>query len=48
LNGNLIVIIGVNPPHFTGASDPHVSPDIFLPLSMQPEVMPLRPRVPAE
>jgi len=41
LNGNLIVIIGVNPPHFTGASDPHVSPDIFLPLSMQPELAPL-------
>lgn len=40
LNGKLIAIIGVNPPHFTGAGDPHVSPDIFLPISMQPELVP--------
>jgi len=33
-------IIGVNPPAFTGASSVQVSPDIFLPFSMEPVVAP--------
>lgn len=40
LNGKPVTIIGVNPPHFTGAGDAHVSPDVFFPLSMQPVILP--------
>jgi predicted permease len=35
-----ITIIGVNPPGFTGAASVQLSPEIFLPLSMQPAVVP--------
>jgi len=42
LNGLPITIIGVNPPGFTGASDAHRSPEIILPISMQPVIMPRR------
>jgi predicted permease len=38
-----ITIVGVNPPGFTGASDAQLSPDVFLPFSMQPTVIPQRP-----
>ena len=42
LNGQPVTIIGVNRPEFTGAADPHLSPDIFVPLSMQPLLLPQR------
>jgi hypothetical protein len=35
-----MTIVGVNPPGFTGAYDALVSPDVFLPFSMQPIVTP--------
>ena len=35
-----VTIIGVNPPGFTGASSAQVSPDVFLPFSMEPVVAP--------
>ena len=35
-----ITIIGVNPPGFTGAASVQISPDVFLPFSMQPTLMP--------
>ena len=38
-----ITIIGVNPPGFTGASGAQLSPDVFLPFSMQPTIIPQRP-----
>ena len=34
VNGNLVTIVGVNPPGFTGVSSTTVSPDLFLPLSL--------------
>jgi predicted permease len=37
-----ITIIGVNPPAFTGASSVQLSPDVFLPFSMQPTLIPDR------
>ncbi len=40
LNGKPVTIIGVNGPDFTGAGDPHISPGIILPLSMQPVLAP--------
>jgi predicted permease len=40
LNAIPFTIIGVNPPRFTGAKGVHTSPDVFLPLSMQPIVSP--------
>ena len=40
LNLTPITIIGVNPPGFTGAARVQSSPDIFLPFSMQPVVLP--------
>src|ERR1700754_589807 len=40
LNGKPITIIGVNPPGFTGAGDPHTSPGIIFPISMQPVLVP--------
>ena len=42
LNGQPVTIIGVNRPEFTGASDAHLSPDIFVPLSIQPLLLPQR------
>jgi predicted permease len=35
-----VTIIGVNPREFTGASSVQVSPDVFLPFSMEPVVAP--------
>jgi len=35
-----ITIVGVNPPSFTGAASVQTSPDVFLPFSMQPTLMP--------
>ncbi len=40
LNFVAITIIGVNPPGFTGAASVQLSPEIFLPLSMQPAIVP--------
>jgi predicted permease len=42
LNGQPVTIIGVNPPEFTGAADAHLSPDIFIPFSLQPQLLPQR------
>jgi predicted permease len=35
-----ITIVGVNPPGFTGATSVQISPDVFLPFSMQNTLMP--------
>jgi predicted permease len=35
-----ITIVGVNPPGFTGVASVQISPDVFLPFSMQPTLMP--------
>ena len=35
-----MTIVGVNPPGFTGASSVQVSPDVFLPFSMEPVAAP--------
>ena len=40
LNLAQVTIVGVNPPDFTGAASVQSSPDIFLPFSMQPVVLP--------
>ncbi len=40
LNQSVMTIVGVNPPGFTGADDSQVSPDVFIPLSMQPVLDP--------
>jgi predicted permease len=40
LNRTPFTIIGVNPPGFTGAASVQASPDIFIPFSMQPVVLP--------
>ncbi len=40
LNQAVVTIVGVNPPGFTGAKSVQQSPDIFIPLSMQPVVDP--------
>ncbi|MEI9978110.1 MAG: ABC transporter permease [Edaphobacter sp.] len=37
-----ITIVGVNPPGFTGAASVQLSPDVFLPFSMQPTLIPQR------
>jgi predicted permease len=42
LNAKPVIIVGVNPPEFTGAGDTKLSPDIFLPLSMQPQIVSMR------
>ena len=34
VNGNIITIVGVNPPSFTGPASTTVSPDLFLPISL--------------
>jgi len=41
VNQTPVTIVGVNPPAFTGLSS-QASPDIFLPLTMQPVVLPYR------
>jgi predicted permease len=40
LNATPMTIVGVNPPNFTGANETQISPDVFLPMSMQPIVGP--------
>ncbi len=40
LNLAQVTIVGVNPPDFTGAASVQSSPDIFVPFSMQPVVLP--------
>ncbi len=40
LNLTPVTIIGVNPPGFTGAARVQSSPDVFVPLSMQPVLAP--------
>jgi predicted permease len=40
LNDTQLTIVGVNPRGFTGAKDVQVSPDVFVPLSMQPRLTP--------
>jgi predicted permease len=44
INFTPMTIVGVNPKGFTGAYDALVSPDIFLPFSMQPIVAPSTPK----
>lgn len=41
LNSKPVTVVGVNPPDFTGAASAIQSPDIFLPFSMQPVVVPM-------
>ena len=43
LNDATLTIVGVNPPGFTGAGNVQQSPDVFIPLSMQPLVAPHGP-----
>ncbi|HEU5351518.1 MAG TPA: ABC transporter permease [Terracidiphilus sp.] len=40
VNGTQLTIIGVNPKGFTGAKDVQTSPDLFVPLTMQPLIDP--------
>ncbi len=42
VNGVPLTIIGVNPKGFTGAKNVQQSPDIFLPMTMEPLVWPMR------
>ena len=42
VNGAPLTIVGVNPPEFTGARNVQQSPEIFLPLTMQPQVWPMQ------
>ena len=42
LNSVPFTIIGVNPPHFTGAKNVHASPEVFVPFSIQPVLLPRR------
>ena len=44
INLTPMTIVGVNPPGFTGAYDAMTSPDVVMPLSMQPIVSPSGPR----
>ena len=44
LNQAVMTIVGVNPPGFTGAKNVQQSPDLFVPLSMQPVLDPMRSR----
>jgi predicted permease len=37
-----VTIVGVNPPRFTGAGNVQMSPDVFVPFSMQPILLPRR------
>lgn len=40
VNGVVLTIIGVNPKGFTGAKSVQISPDVFVPLTMQPLIDP--------
>jgi len=37
-----VTIVGVNPPGFTGAASVQLSPEVFVPLSMQPVLVPFQ------
>ena len=41
LNQVAVTVVGVNPPHFSGL-EPGENPDVFVPLSMQPTILPWR------
>jgi predicted permease len=43
LNLTNVTIVGVNPPHFTGAKSVQTSPDVFMTFSLQPLVLPRNP-----
>src|ERR1035437_6464815 len=47
LNDAVLTIVGVNPRGFTGAQSVQQSPDVFVPLSMQPLVAPLGRKTPS-
>ncbi|HEY0760340.1 MAG TPA: ABC transporter permease [Acidisarcina sp.] len=40
VNFTPVTIVGVNPPRFTGAKQAQISPDLFIPFSMQPVIVP--------
>jgi len=46
VNQAQMTIVGVNPRGFTGAKSVQMSPDIFVPLSMQPLISPMQEKVP--
>ncbi len=46
LNQAVLTIVGVNPPEFTGAKNVQQSPDVFVPISLQPVIDPQRRKVP--
>jgi predicted permease len=47
LNQAVLTIVGVNPREFTGAKNVQQSPDVFVPISLQPIIDPQRGKVPA-
>ncbi len=47
VNQSPMTIVGVNPRGFTGAKVVQMSPDLFVPLSMQPRISPMEEKVPA-
>jgi predicted permease len=47
LNQSVVTIAGVNPRGFTGVDTPQISPDVFVPLSMQPLISPLPSKAPS-
>jgi predicted permease len=47
LSQTVLTIVGVNPPEFTGAKNVQQSPDVFVPISLQPVIDPQRRKVPA-
>jgi predicted permease len=47
VNQAQLTIVGVNPPGFTGAKNVQASPDLFVPLTLQPLIDPKRGNVPA-
>jgi predicted permease len=40
INSKLFTIVGVNPANFTGAKNTHASPELFVPFSVQPLILP--------
>jgi predicted permease len=40
VNDTPVMIVGINPRGFTGARNVQASPDLFVPISMQPQLMP--------
>jgi len=47
LSNTLLTIVGVNPHGFTGTEDALASPDVFVPLAMQPLLHPAPARMPS-